>query len=1240
MEQRIALTQGSNVKQYIIDDVIGFGASCLVYRAHFLDNANHQKDVILKECYPYNAGTTRIGNKIIWSNTEERDTAFQRFHHAYDVASEIQNTANAKSVSAYSLEILNENGTQYVITIPNGDSYDKTKSNDIADIVRTALALTNAVGLYHKAGYLHLDIKPSNFIATADQTGQGKNIVLFDVDSVVSIGDIQNGKLRGVSYSKEYAAPEQKQQKVKSLCPATDLFSVGAVLFERIMNRRPDCTDSCMFAEWEFDSRFDIKNVKPKAKRLLTEIFHKTLSANIKRRYQSADELAAALEELRKVICEPAPYIYSYPLDTTCHFVGRIDELTKLHCALEDSSLVFVRGVGGIGKTELMRKYLSIHQDEYDAVVFMLYNGSVSECLQDIEIIGVDSQDKDKKSLLKEICDNDKILLVLDNYDVAPNESEDLEALLDLNCKVIVTTRTDFTERNPSARFIEVAGLSEETLQVIFENESELTLSNSEFEELKPILSIGKQCTYFWSMIARLVKEGAYTVSEIAKKVSDGLEDLEESEEIFDTKDGSYINTTVAAALLVLFNLDKLNHIDFEVLKAMYFLDCLNMDKRQIKEMLTFSETKLMTSFNTLVKKGYIQKFTIASREVYHISDVLKNVLEYREELDISKSELVTAFIEEKLSVDNTIVEKSYDSLPLRDQIEYIFACLFKIFSNVQWHILGNIQYCIDKLYTSSMGEERVFRSANNDSAIVILDNIIYYSQNSQRDDINQLTIIKAIIIRITWYCSWFLNSLLHYEQTDPLIFAKTIEKLFNLAIIKINSNHIADSELIEYLCKPIVKAIKHNYKMGYWFGWSNYNFFSSDTINKIITINPPCLINDNANIFYSFKVVCLRNNEYEKIYLKKVLEEVKKTKRSKRAKTALLAIIFISLNGKAVSTIIDDELMTLRRQVLYKCHKLLIGSYFRPKLNKSNIFSIASEIAPSEINESSIDIVIDGITHFYESILSTKVVNNQKPINKFSAVKDVNGNYCIDLFLSSIDKINSSECLYYFISEFENIVKTNCSFELGEQEKQKYILAAKRLDSTFKELLKTGSFNKVLDESYNDPLGTHYIDSLEFEAKLNNVIAVMYVKLKNYDLAYSYMMAKLEYTKSIIKKTGKITDDCFATDTVSLIYYGASHLAVQLLYCLIGYARDVFEIKNDADTRLYPLYYWLMLSANSAKEELHESGNKFDNAIILPTNDKTSYQLNMFTTEQNYDEIIIKYSKLIRQISGQEYYP
>ena len=180
MDQRTPLSQGASVRQFMVDKIIGGGASCLVYEAHFLDSCNNRKEIILKECYPYNAGTARVGNKIIWSNPAEQEKAFLRFNDSYEVAAKIQNMAGAQSISVYSLDKFEENGTQYVATIPNGNSYDKTKTDDIADIIRTALALTNAVGRYHKAGYLHLDIKPSNFIATEDQTGKGKNIVLFD----------------------------------------------------------------------------------------------------------------------------------------------------------------------------------------------------------------------------------------------------------------------------------------------------------------------------------------------------------------------------------------------------------------------------------------------------------------------------------------------------------------------------------------------------------------------------------------------------------------------------------------------------------------------------------------------------------------------------------------------------------------------------------------------------------------------------------------------------------------------------------------------------------------------------------------------------------------------------------------------------------------------------------------------------------------------------------------------------
>ena len=50
---RIALTTGTIVagdQAYIIDSVAGDGANCIVYFAHYRDNAGYTHDVLLKEC--------------------------------------------------------------------------------------------------------------------------------------------------------------------------------------------------------------------------------------------------------------------------------------------------------------------------------------------------------------------------------------------------------------------------------------------------------------------------------------------------------------------------------------------------------------------------------------------------------------------------------------------------------------------------------------------------------------------------------------------------------------------------------------------------------------------------------------------------------------------------------------------------------------------------------------------------------------------------------------------------------------------------------------------------------------------------------------------------------------------------------------------------------------------------------------------------------------------------------------
>ena len=64
----------------------------------------------------------------------------------------------------------------------NGVSYNEVKDESLKDILKTSLAITKALGVYHKNGYLHLDIKPSNVLVIPET----KELVkLFDFDSVV-----------------------------------------------------------------------------------------------------------------------------------------------------------------------------------------------------------------------------------------------------------------------------------------------------------------------------------------------------------------------------------------------------------------------------------------------------------------------------------------------------------------------------------------------------------------------------------------------------------------------------------------------------------------------------------------------------------------------------------------------------------------------------------------------------------------------------------------------------------------------------------------------------------------------------------------------------------------------------------------------------------------------------------------------------------------------------------------------
>lgn len=918
--KRMPLSSGCSVKsktEYFIDGVLGDGANCIVYDAHFKDDRGYSKRIILKECYPVSAAVTRKDSLLIWRSESERNTAFARMEDTYRLLNEIQ-TLDLNGLSkTYALETFEQNGTQYIATIPEGgNSYDNDIESDLKGILLTALALCNAVGQYHQFGYLHLDIKPSNFIASYDNTKNGKNVVLFDIDTLVKIDDLTTQPNHFVPYSERWAAPEQQLQYVSKLCPATDLYAIGSILFEKIMNRSVEIDDMNPFTEWNYDERFDVKLTNPRVKRLLTEVFHKSLCANPKRRYQSADEMAAVLDEIIKVLTSGTYYIIPSCPVSNCKFVGRTEELKELENGIKENQIAFVIGSGGIGKTEFVKKYIETHQHQYDAVVFVRYQDSVIEAIGQIKIKGFSGTYDEKLNLLHDLC-NDSILFVLDNFDVALEKSNDLNTLLGFGCDTIITSRTDFSEIYPKCSLIRLGGLSNNELKRVFVNEANVCLSSDDFEKLLPVFELGKECTYFWLLLSRLVKAGEYSIEEIVEKILSGSDSFENSENVIDTKDGITTKTTVVKALSNLFKLERFSSVEMEVLKAFYYLSVLRFSKNAFKECAHYcqqeiSSVSIMNAFNNLCEMGYITKIVDDS---YVIHDVLRNVLDYELNILLSDSLIIKNYVEKHLFSERNILSKiPHEDAMTTDAQSYRCEQMLGIMCSASWDYAQNADYCINILFDMIGGNYMNYRYFDNKFAPYILENIEYILTAPTTE---RTVAIKATVLLISFYCYLAITEV----DEEELLFEdlQKVEKLFVKTVADIDIDDI-DEELVLSIYKPIFLCCTETGPAQLTICRS----FSGEFLNQVCQNYSTFFKTDDYDELYEqFTVKCLLNGEFEKCFLKETLDCLHDLPDDKKSFYAYQRVGRILVNGGHVSRLVDEELQRLRKKVFSYCCNL-----------------------------------------------------------------------------------------------------------------------------------------------------------------------------------------------------------------------------------------------------------------------------------------------------------------------------
>ncbi len=244
--------------------------------------------------------------------------------------------------------------------------------------------MAEALAAAHAIGLIHRDIKPANIVVTP----QGRAKVLdfglakmhrpqagaCDFDAATMTADLtDSGAIVGTV---AYMSPEQTRGEPLDL--RTDLFSLGAVLYEAATGRSPFRGPSLMAIMHDIAtlSPTPAGAFRPDLPREFDVLLEKLLAKDRDRRDCSAAELALALRGLggsappRRLELPPPPGSGGSEA-----FVGREPELKRLGEALQragagSGKIVFLTGEPGIGKTALADEFLRRARQSHPTLIW------------------------------------------------------------------------------------------------------------------------------------------------------------------------------------------------------------------------------------------------------------------------------------------------------------------------------------------------------------------------------------------------------------------------------------------------------------------------------------------------------------------------------------------------------------------------------------------------------------------------------------------------------------------------------------------------------------------------------------------------------------------------------------------------------------------------------------------------------------------------------------------------------
>jgi eukaryotic-like serine/threonine-protein kinase len=278
---------GATVGQYQVLEKLGEGGMGVVYKA---------RDTLLGRL---------VALKVLPSDRiAERDHK-QRFMQEAQSASALN---NPHIVTIY--QAGTDNGCEFIaMEYLSGKTLDELidrRGLPLNLVLRYGSQIADALAAAHRAGIIHRDLKPANVIAGDDGVVKVLDFGLAKFSAPAESGEsvdtrtvlkTEEGTILGTV---AYMSPEQAEGK--PVDARSDIFSFGSVLYEMVTGRHAfegETKMSTIAAILRTDPR-SVSETVPGIPRELERIVMRCLRKDPARRFQHAEDLKVALEELRE----------------------------------------------------------------------------------------------------------------------------------------------------------------------------------------------------------------------------------------------------------------------------------------------------------------------------------------------------------------------------------------------------------------------------------------------------------------------------------------------------------------------------------------------------------------------------------------------------------------------------------------------------------------------------------------------------------------------------------------------------------------------------------------------------------------------------------------------------------------------------------------------------------------------------------------------------------------------------